>query len=332
MKKALICGAAGFLGSHLEYRLKEEGYYVVSVARKMPIFRPSVANEFNILDLTNGPEFHHYFFRHEFDYVFQMASDGGGLGYIANPDNDVSILTNSLKINLHMLEAIRKTGNANKIFFASSQCVYPTLEPVDPFASERLGPPTHACREQDATFDNFAFAKEKLYAEALYDAYARNHGLRIAVARLGNIYGPYSTWFGERAKAPAAICRKVAEASYAGVVRLWGDGTQQRTFTYVDDAVEGIMRLMASDYQKPVNIASAEMVTIADLFEAICKAAGKIGAWEGSDDGPVGVRARSSDNTLCQQVLGWEPTTPLTEGICTLYKWVAEQVSKKKAA
>src|SRR5882672_3485713 len=331
VKKALICGAAGFLGTHLERRLKEEGYYVVSVARKLPPHRTSVADEYNILDLTNPPEFHHHFHRHCFDEVYQLASDSGGLGYIANSDNDASVMTNSLKINLYMLDAIVRTGHADKIFFASSQCVYPTVEPVDPFAFERLSPPTHSNREVDASFENFAFAQEKLFSEKLYDAYRRNHGLTIRVGRLGNTYGPFCTWYGERAKAPAAICRKVAEAPYAGTVKLWGDGSQIRTFTYIDDAIDGIRRLMDADYQYPVNIASSEAVTIAELFDAVCHAAGKIVAFEPTD-GPTGVRARTSDNSLALEVLGWEPAIPLSEGICKLYEWVSQQVLNRKAA
>jgi nucleoside-diphosphate-sugar epimerase len=331
VRKALVCGAAGFLGAHLERRLKEEGFYVVSVARKLPLYRTSVADEYNVLDLTNPPEFHHHFHRHCFDEVYQMASDGGGLGYIANSDNDSSVMTNSLKINLNMLDAIVRTGHGNKIFFASSQCVYPTLEPVDPFAFERSAPPAYSCRESDASFENFAFAQEKLFSEKLYDAYRRNHGLTIRIGRIGNTYGPYCTWFGDRAKAPAAICRKVVEASYAGTIDVWGDGSQIRSFTYVDDVIEGIRRLMMVDYQQPVNIASSESVTIAELLEAVCHTAGKIVAFKPTD-GPIGVRARTSDNTLAKRLLGWEPTTPLSDGICKLYAWVRDQVLNQKVA
>src|ERR1700757_1839347 len=197
MKKALVLGAAGLIGTHLERRLKDEGYYVVSVARKLPPFRKSVADEYNILDLTNHPEYHAHFFRHHFDEVYQLAVDGGGLGYIANPEKDAAMLTNSLKINLHTLDMAAGTEAAEKIFFAWSQCVYPSLEPVDPYQSERAAPSTLACREQDAAFDNFAFAQEKLYSEALYSAYSRNCGVNVRIGRLGNTYGPYSAWSGE---------------------------------------------------------------------------------------------------------------------------------------
>lgn len=324
MKKILITGSAGFLAQHLEYRLKAEGHFVVSVARKPPPFRKSVADEYNIMDLTNSAEFHTHFFRHEFDECYQMAGSVGGLGYIGTGDHDAEILTNSVKINLHTLEAIRKTQSVGRIFFASSQCVYPDKISVDPFASERIAPPDLAYRESDAHFDTFAFGQEKLFAEKLYDAYARNYGLNVRIGRIGNTYGPYCTWDGERAKAPAAICRKVAQAGYGAVVDLWGDAQATRSFTYVDDVVEGMIRLMASDYSQPVNLASSEMVTIEQLFETVCKVAGKILAWRASE-GPVGVRGRNSDNTLCRQVLDWEPSTTLHEGLSQTYPWIAQQ-------
>jgi nucleoside-diphosphate-sugar epimerase len=321
MKKILILGAAGFLGGHLEHRMKAEGHYVVSVARKHPPYRKSVADEFNILDLTNSPEFHSHFFRHHFDEVYQLASIGGGISFIADRNHDATILRESIQINLHTLEAIRKFGNVGKVFFASSQCVYPDLG-IDPFAQERIVP--NACREQDADFRNYAFAKEKLYAEALYQAYAVNHGIDVRIARFGNTYGPYCEWRDPRSKAVASICRKIAQAPYAGPVDLWGDGKATRSFTYVDDAIEGMIRLMASGYQDPVNIASAEQVSIADLFGIICETAGKILAWQPTP-GPVGVTHRASDNTLCRRVLDWEPHTTLWEGLSMTYPWVAEQ-------
>jgi GDP-D-mannose 3',5'-epimerase len=325
MKKCLVLGASGFLAHHLERRLKEEGHFVVSVARKHPPYRKSVANELNILDLTNVAEFHAHFQRHSFDEVYQLAGQVGGLGYIGDAHNDAAILTDSLKINLHTLEAIRRTDNVGKIFFASSQCVYP--EPgIDPFAQERIMP--NLCAEHHASFDNLAFSKEKLYAEALYQAYAVSYGLNVRIGRLGNTFGPYCEWRDPKAKSVAAICRKVAQSPYAGVVKLWGSGNQTRSFTYVDDALEGMIRLMKSDYSQPVNIASDETVTIAQLFEKTCAAAGKILAWEPSE-GPVGVTHRASDNALCRKVLGWEPSIRLEDGLAVTYPWIADQVLTK---
>ena len=332
MKKVLILGAAGFLGSHLEHRMKAEGHFVVSVARKLPVFRKSVANEYNILDLTNDASFHTHFFQHQdFDEVYQLAGEVGGLGYIANTDHDAEILTNSLKINLHTLEAIRNTGAAEKIFFASSQCVYPDKMEFDPYAQERIVEYNPRHKEIDASFDTFAFGQEKLFAEKLYDAYARNYGIKIRIGRIGNSYGPYSVWAGERAKAPAAICRKVAQAEYASPVELWGDGTARRSFTYVDDTIEGMIRMMDSDYNKPVNIAHGDLVSIEQLFETTCKVAGKVLAWRGTE-GPIGVHARGSDNMLCHKILGWQPQTSLFAGISKTYPWIAEQALTKVVA
>ena len=328
MKKHLILGAAGFLGSHLEYRLRNEGHYVVSVARHHPIYRKSIANEFNILDLCNTPDFHAHFWRHDFNFVWQLAGSVGGLGFIGTGDNDADILTESVKINLHTLEAIKRTGGVGKIFFASSQCVYPEILEIDPFANERIAAPEHyaalPCRESDASFNTFAFGQEKLFAEKLYDAYARNHGFKIAIGRIGNTYGPYCEWREPRAKVVAALCRKVATLPYAAPVELWGDGTQSRSFTYVDDTIDGMIRLMADDYDKPVNIAHAEPVTIQELLETIGSVAGKILAWK-STEGPTGVRSRTSDNRLCLERLGWEPTTSLRDGLKQTYPWIKKQ-------
>jgi len=330
MKKCLILGAAGFLAGHLEHRLRAEGHFVVSVARKPPPFRPSVANEYNILDLTNTADFHHHFFRHHFDECYQLAGEVGGLGFIGDRNHDIEILTNSLKINLHTLEAIHKTGACNRIFFASSQCVYPDNRfEIDPFAAERIAPPPKPWAETDAQFENnFAFAKEKLYAESLYLAFSRNHGIDVRIGRLGNTYGPYCTWDSARAKAPAAICRRVAQSPYAGVVELWGDGKASRSFTYVDDAVEGMIRLMASPHQMPVNIAHCETTTIAELFETVCQVAGKVLAWKPSV-GPEGVRHRGSDNTRIKQLLNWEPSISLEEGLRQTYPWIRDQALTK---
>jgi GDP-D-mannose 3', 5'-epimerase len=326
MKKILIQGASGFISGHLEARLRAEGHFVVSIARSHPRYRESVANQFILLDLTNPVDFHYHWRLHEFDEAFQFATDGGGLGYIGTGNHDADILTNSVKINLNTLEAMRKVDSHAKIFFASSQCVYPDVG-FDPFASERLTDYPVPFKETDASFNTFPFAQEKLFSEQLYAAYARNYGFKISIGRFGNIYGPYATWDGPRAKAPAAICRKVAQAPYAGVVPLWGGGQAVRTYTYVDDAVEGMIRLMASEFNRPVNIASSEEVTTAELFDCICQAAGKILAWE-PQHGPEGVRYRGSDNTLCRSVLNWEPMTLLRDGMAQTYQWVAEQAKK----
>ena len=219
------------------------------------------------------------------------------------------------------------------MFFASSQCVYPDRFEIDPFAMERIVDKQYnaAHRETDASFDTFAFGQEKLFAEKLYDAYSRAYGIRIAIGRLGNTYGPYCTWDGDRAKAPAAICRKVAQAPYAGVIDLWGDASQRRSFTYVDDVIDGIQLLMASGYDKPLNIAHAETFTIQELFETVCRVANKVHGFR-QVEGPVGVQARGSDNTLCKKILNWEPETPLATGLAITYPWVRDQALTKVEA
>lgn len=325
MKKTLILGAAGFLGTHLELRLKQDGHFVVSAGRSKPKYRESVADEFHIVDVRYPMYVRRLMERHEFDEVYQMAGDVGGLGHIATGEHDADIMTNSVCINLAVLDAA-KIINPGKIFFASSQCVYPDRFEVDPFAAERISISAH--REIDAHFDTFAFGQEKLFSEKLYEAYGRNYGLEIRIGRIGNTYGPYCTWDSSRAKAVGSICRKVAQAPYAGTVELWGDARQTRSFTYIDDIVEGMIRLMASDYSGPVNLASAEEVTIEQLFETVCRTAGKILAYKQAD-GPVGVRSRSSDNTLCRKLLGWEPETSLADGIARTYPWIAKQVSRE---
>jgi GDP-D-mannose 3',5'-epimerase len=327
--KTLILGAAGFLGQHLEYRLKADGNFVVSAGRSRPKYRPSVADEFHIVDLRDEKLVHVLMARHEFDRIYQLAGDVGGLNHIGTGYHDAEIMTDSIRINLAVLDAARRV-TPGRIFFASSQCVYPDRVEVDPFANERIVSEIdllpRAPSERDASFNTFPFAQEKLFAEKLYDAYNRNYGLDVRVARIGNTYGPYCVYDGDRAKAPAAICRKVAMASYAGVVDLFGSGQQTRSFTYVDDVIDGMIRLMASNYWKPVNIGSAETVTVEQLFEAACQVAGKILAHR-QVDGPVGVRHRGSDNSLCRQILGWEPPTSLFDGLKQTYPWVRDQVN-----
>ena len=315
MKKILITGAAGFLGGHMEERLKRDGHFVVSLSRNKPRYRQSKADEFNIVNLVHGAGLYALLGRHQFDEVYNFAAEVGGLGYIGDADNDVEILRNSTLINLNVLDAVSKASISHpiKLFFASSQCVYPS---------------SRECAETDAypAAPDGAFGWEKIFAERLYDAYYRNHGLDVRIARFGNTYGPYCTWDGPRAKAPAAICRKVASLFPGQDIEIWGDGSQTRSFTWVGDAIEGAVRLMAADYHGPVNIASSELVTIRQLVETVCKVASKP-AYIKQVPGPIGVHDRNSDNTRARQVLGWEPTTPLAEGIARLYPWVVQQLA-----
>ena len=301
---------------------------MVSAGRSRPRHRESIADESHFVDLRSERDVFVLMARHEYDEVFQLAGEVGGLGYIAMQKNDADIMTNSVKINLAVLDAARRVS-LGKILFASSQCVYPDRFEIDPFAQERMVSELDLLpqlyRESDASFNTFPFAQEKLFSEQLYSVYAAAYGLKVRLARPGNTFGPFCEWRGDRAKAPAAICRKVSQAPYGGVVDLWGDAQQTRSFTYVDDAIEGMIRLMASDYSGPVNLSHDEGVTIAELFECICKVAGKVIGFK-SVDGPIGVRHRTSDNSICKSVLQWQPSTSLYNGLLKTYPWIARQV------
>lgn len=332
MKKTVVCGAAGFIGGHLVKRLKADGCYVVGLDRKQPEFEKSAADEFFTTDLRRVASTDWFF--SGVDEVYQLAAEVGGLGFIMDHDNDALMLRNSALINLHVLEACRQQ-KVPKIFFASSACVYPDLPGAPGFThigSWKVKDEPHiACRESDAypaQPDN-EYAWEKVFSERLYAAYALNYGISAHIGRLHNCFGTLGTWRGGREKAPAAVCRKVAEADNPGRVQVWGDGTQTRSFMYVDDAVEGIVRLMASAFQGPVNIGSAEMVSVDELVQIVAEIAGKEISIN-HIEGPVGVRGRNSDQTLIRQKLGWEPSIPLRIGLKATYKWISEQVEKSR--
>lgn len=318
--RCLVLGAAGQIGVHLVKRLKRDGHRVCGVDRKDPEFGwpGDVPDDFWTADLRQcSPSL-----LQGYDEVYQLAAEVGGLGYIMNKNNDAEILHNSMQINLSALEAVRRNGDKPRVFFASSACVYPSYDD-DPWGRYH-----RALAEGDAwpyRGDNF-YAHEKMFSEFLYDSYARAYGIPVRIGRLHNCYGPYGTWTGGREKAPAAVCRKVAEAAIGGPVDLWGNGKQTRSFTYVDDTVEGILRLMRSDFQGPVNIGSSEMVTIEELLARVVRVAGKA-AWPRFVEGPVGVGGRNSDNALILHKLGWQPSISLNQGLAELYPWVARQVA-----
>lgn len=322
MKRCLILGVAGQIGVHLVKRLKADGCFVTALDRKPPEYgwpggEPDV---FWTADLRAN---NRLLLSEPYDEIYQLAAEVGGLGYIMNRENDAEILHNSMQINLSVLEAVRRSKRKPRLFFASSACVYPTL-------SSNLGA-LRSCSEYSAwpyQGDN-AYAHEKMFAEFLYDAYARNYGIPVRIGRLHNTYGPYGTWKGGREKAPAAICRKVAEARNHSTIEIWGDGKATRSFTYVDDTVEGIVRLTRSDFQGPVNIGSSEMVTINELVRRVCAVAGKQ-LLTVHVDGPVGVAGRNSDNALIRVKLGWEPKIGLDDGLAKLYPWIANQVNLTK--
>lgn len=320
MKRALVCGAGGFIGGHLVNRLKSEGYWVRGVDLKYNEYGNGNADEFVIGDLTD-PVICRQVAEGGFDEVYQLAADMGGAGYIFTGENDAAVMHNSALCNLNMLHAAQQAG-VKKIFYSSSACMYPEynqLDPDNPKCSEESAYPAAPDSE---------YGWEKLFSERLYLTYQRNLGITVKVARFHNIFGPQGTWRGGKEKAPAAICRKVIEAADGGTIEIWGDGKQTRSFLYVDECVEGVRRLMESDFSGPVNIGSEEMISINDFAKLIAEISGKNITIK-NIKGPEGVRGRNSDNALIQEKLGWAPSHSLREGITKTYHWIAEQVAKE---
>ncbi len=314
MKKALVCGAGGFIGGHLVKRLKQEGYWVRGVDIKDHEFHPSAADEFIRLDLreesnclqalkVDGGTF---------DEVYQLAADMGGMGFIHSAECE--IMYNSALINLHMTHSMAALG-VPRYFFSSSVCVYRDMEVGESELSEADAIPAHPDNE---------YGWEKLYAERVAMAYARNRGIEVRIARFQNCYGPDGTWTGGREKAPAAICRKVAQVADGGTIEVWGDGTAVRSYTYVDDMVDGIYRLMHSDLVGAVNIGCPQYVTVDDLVAVVSEVAGKHISIR-HVDGPVGVQSRNFSNARIES-LGWSPKYFLKDGIALTYPWIESQV------
>ena len=321
MKKALVCGAGGFIGSHLVTRLRKEGFWVRGVDLKYPEFSETTADDFVVGDLRDQ-----YLCKNvvdmRFDEVYQLAADMGGAGFVFTGENDADIMHNSAIINLNMLDACFKR-NTKKIFYSSSACVYPEYNQMDPDNPK--------CSE-DSTYPaapDSEYGWEKLFSERMYLAYKKNHNMDSKVARFHNIFGPEGTWNGGREKSPAALCRKVAESEDGGEIEMWGDGKQTRSFLYIDECLEGMRRLMDSDFAGPVNIGSDEMVTINQLAEMAMKIAGKKLTIK-HIPGPLGVRGRNSDNRLIKEKLNWRPAWPLAKGLEITYHWINEQVRKSK--
>tara|TARA_B100001250_G_scaffold104741_1_gene88357 strand:- start:1791 stop:2771 length:981 start_codon:yes stop_codon:yes gene_type:complete len=320
LKKALVCGAGGFIGSHLVKMLKSEGFWVRGVDLKDTEFAETLSDDFVIGDLRD-PVICKRVCDQPFDEVYQLAADMGGAGFIFTGDNDADVMHNSALINLNLVEAAYKSG-VKKIFYSSSACMYPEhnqLDPDNPKCSEDSAYPAAPDSE---------YGWEKLFSERLYFAFARNYGMDVRVARFHNIFGPEGTWDGGREKAPAAMCRKIAECEDGGVIEMWGDGKQTRSFLYIDECLEAMRRLMDSDFVGPVNIGSEEMVTINKLAEMVMDIAGK-NITINHIDGPTGVRGRNSDNALIKEKLGWQPSETLYDGLKKTYSWIFDQVEMK---
>ena len=317
MKKALVCGAGGFIGSHLVKRLKKEGFYVRGVDLKYPEFSKTEADEFITGDLRD-PVVCKNILDYPFDEVYQLAADMGGAGYIFTGHHDADVMHNSATINLNITYYGQKMGIKN-IFYSSSACIYPEYNQLDPDNPE--------CSESSAypAAPDSEYGWEKLFSERMYMAFNRNYGLKVHIARFHNIFGPEGTWTGGKEKAPAAICRKVAEAHDGGEIEIWGDGKQTRSFLYIDECLEGIRRFMDSDFMGPVNIGSDEMVTINQMTEMVMDIAGKKLSIK-HIEGPLGVRGRNSDNRLIKEKHGWSPSCKLRDGLFKTYEWINKQV------
>ena len=333
MRKALVLGAGGFIGSHMVKRLKSEGYWVRGVDLKHPEFSKTEADEFIIGDLRDVQVVANAL-SHQgqpFDDIYQFAADMGGAGFVFTGANDAEIMHNSATINLNVLEVQKQINetlrlNKTKIFYSGSACMYPAYNQEDPNNPN--------CKEDSAypAAPDSEYGWEKLFSERLYFAYNRNHGIPVRVARYHNIFGPEGTWDGGREKAPAAMCRKVAYANQTDTIEVWGDGEQTRSFLYIDECIEATRRFMNHpDFIGPVNIGSEEMVTINQLVDTAAKVAGKTISKK-HIDGPLGVRGRNSSNDLIRKVLGWDYQMTLEVGIAKTYKWIEEQIALKNKA
>lgn len=316
MKTALVCGGGGFIGHHMVQRLKAEGFWVRAVDLKFPKFGETAADDFLVADLRD-PVVCRAAADRRFDEVYQFAADMGGAGFVFTGEHDADIMHNSASINLNMLDACHKR-NIRRIFYSSSACVYPEYNQRDPEVSD--------CAEDSVcpAAPDSDYGWEKLFSEHLYLAFGRNKGMAVRVARYHNIFGPLGEWTGGREKSPAALCRKVAMAAPGDTIDIWGDGKQTRSFLYIDECLEGTLRLTRSDWTGPVNIGSEERISIDGLADLVMDIAGKRLA-KRHVPGPLGVRGRNSDNRRIRERLGWAPSQPLRTGLEKTYAWIEAQ-------
>ena len=327
MQKAIVFGAGGFIGHHMVNRLVGENYHVVGVDLKVPEFEESKADDFVIGDLRDVKVCAAVLKTHsDVNEIYQFAADMGGAGFVFTGDHDADILHNSATINLNILSSMVTLGlqESSKIFYSSSACIYPErnqMDPSNPICSEDSAYPADPDSE---------YGWEKLFSERLYQAYAKNYGLKIRVARYHNIYGPLGTWQGGREKAPAAICRKVAYAKNGDSIEVWGDGTQTRSFLYIDECIEATRRLMESEFSGPINIGSEEIVTINQLVRTVSEISGKSLGIEYVLNAPRGVAGRNSDNRLIRRELNWDYSISLHDGLDKTYTWISNQIGNMK--
>jgi GDP-D-mannose 3', 5'-epimerase len=316
-KQIIVLGAGGFIGSYLVKRLKQENVYVKGIDIRLPDFSKSAADEFIVGDLRDI-NFVRSIIDEQTDELYQLAGDVGGAGYIFTGEHDADVMHNSAQINLNVAKVAVERG-VKALFFSSSACIYPAENQIDPNSPN--------CEEDSAYPANpdSEYGWEKLMSERLYLSYKRNYGLNVKIARYHNIFGPESTWKGGKEKAPAAICRKVAEAKEQDKIEIWGDGLQTRSFLYIDDCLDATIRLTRSNYTGPVNIGSEEMISMLDFTKLVLRIASKHNAIE-TIDGPVGVRGRCSHNRLVEKELNWKPSLTLEQGVAKLYNWLDSQV------
>lgn len=315
MKRAVVCGAGGFIAGHLVKRLKQDGYWVRGVDIKEPEFAPTAADEFSLLDLREIAQCREALAPvdgHPIDEIYQLAAEMGGMGFISSAECE--IMRHSALINVNMPQAAADAG-VPRYFLSSSVCIYRDMALGEAEMSEDDAYPAHPDNE---------YGWEKLFAERVAYAYGRRFGTAVRVARFQNCYGPDGTWTGGREKAPAAICRKVAEAEDGGSIDVWGDGTAVRSYTYVDDLVDGVVRLMRSDLAVPANIGSPEYVSVRELVDTVIAHSGK-DITVRHVPGPVGVQSRNFSNARIY-ALGWQPKTSLRDGVGVTYRWIEQQV------
>jgi nucleoside-diphosphate-sugar epimerase len=318
MKKILVCGAGGFIGYHLVNELKQQGHYVIAADIKLPRFGDSAADEFHLYDLRD-PQLVRQLVNSNIDEIYQLAADMGGTGYIGTGEHDAAIMHNSALININMIHEASQKG-IKKILYTSSACVYAEHnqeDPDNPLCSEESAYPAQPDTE---------YGWEKLFSERLYLAHRKNYGIDAKVVRLHNVFGPEGSWNDGKEKAPAALCRKIAECEDNGIIDIWGPGTQTRSFLYIEECLKGLQMIMASNIDQPVNLGSERMIRINDLAFLIAKLNGRSVSIR-NVDGPLGVMGRNSDNKLIRELLSWAPDENLEYGLVKTYEWIKGQVN-----